>query len=109
MTLKCALGMLYLFFSNFYSRFALDDTWPPWPVTDLFLTIIRLERGRDIIVEVPFGGAKGGVCIDRRDYSITEIERITRRFTHELHARNLIGSGKDGVFSVCLSHEDFLD
>lgn len=48
-------------------------------------------------VEVPFGGAKGGVCIDRRDYSIGEIERITRRFTHELHSRNLIGSGKDGT------------
>lgn len=47
------------------------------------------------LVEVPFGGAKGGVCIDRRDYSLAELERITRRFTHELHARNLIGSGKD--------------
>lgn len=47
-------------------------------------------------MEVPFGGAKGGVCIDRRKYSIAEIERVTRRFTHELHARNLLGSGKDG-------------
>lgn len=51
-------------------------------------------------VEVPFGGAKGGVCIDRRDYSIAELERITRRFTHELHSRNLIGSGKDGKLSL---------
>lgn len=47
------------------------------------------------LVEVPFGGAKGGVCIRRRDYSTAELERITRRFTHELHARNLIGGGKD--------------
>lgn len=52
----------------------------------------------NILVEVPFGGAKGGVCIDRLDYSLAEIERITRRFTHELHSRNLIGSGKDGEF-----------
>lgn len=50
------------------------------------------------LVEVPFGGAKGGVCIKRRDYSTDELERITRRFTHELHARNLIGGGKDGKF-----------
>lgn len=50
------------------------------------------------LVEVPFGGAKGGVCIDRRNYSTEELERVTRRFTHELHARNLIGSGKDGTF-----------
>lgn len=49
------------------------------------------------VVEVPFGGAKGGVCINRHDYSNSELERITRRFTHELHVRNLIGSGKDGT------------
>ncbi|KAI0563983.1 Glutamate dehydrogenase [Gracilaria domingensis] len=47
------------------------------------------------LVDVPFGGAKGGVCIDRREYSTDELQRVTRRFTHELHARNLIGSGKD--------------
>lgn len=54
------------------------------------------------LVEVPFGGAKGGVRIDRRNYSTNEIERITRRFTHELHARNLIGSGKDGKYNNSL-------
>lgn len=44
---------------------------------------------------MPFGGAKGGVCIDRHKFSRGELERITRRFTHELHKRNLIGPGKD--------------
>lgn len=47
------------------------------------------------LVDVPFGGAKGAVRIDRAHFSDAEIERITRRFTFELMARNLIGPGLD--------------
>lgn len=47
------------------------------------------------VVEVPYGGAKGGVAINRSDYSPAEVERITRRFTSELYRRNLIGPAVD--------------
>ncbi|SFP71717.1 Glu/Leu/Phe/Val family dehydrogenase [Tranquillimonas alkanivorans] len=42
------------------------------------------------LVEAPFGGSKGGLCIDPREYEEDELERITRRFTYELAKRDLI-------------------
>ena len=36
------------------------------------------------LLQIPFGGAKGGVAIDPRDFSADELERVVRRFTHSL-------------------------
>lgn len=47
------------------------------------------------IVNVPFGGAKGAVQVDPHTRSAADLERITRRYTHELVKRNLIGPGLD--------------
>lgn len=42
------------------------------------------------LVEVPFGGSKGGLCIDPRAWEEHELEAITRRFAEELMKRDLI-------------------
>ena len=47
------------------------------------------------LVDVPFGGAKGAVQIDPSRYSLEQLERITRRYTHELDRKQFIGPGID--------------
>jgi glutamate dehydrogenase (NAD(P)+) len=42
------------------------------------------------LVETPFGGSKGGLCIDPRAWEPSELEAITRRFAYELIKRDLI-------------------
>ncbi len=47
------------------------------------------------LVEVPFGGSKGGLCINPRDWDADEMERITRRFAFELIKRDLINPSQN--------------
>ncbi len=45
------------------------------------------------IVDVPYGGSKGALCIRPKDYTEEELEHITRRFTGELAKRGFIDPG----------------
>jgi len=45
------------------------------------------------LLDVPYGGAKGGVRIDPRNYSTAELERVTRRYTSEISP--MIGPERD--------------
>ena len=47
------------------------------------------------LAEVPFGGSKGGLCIDPQMWEEDELEQITRRFAYELIKRDLINPAQN--------------
>ncbi|CUH62122.1 Glu/Leu/Phe/Val family dehydrogenase [Thalassobacter stenotrophicus] len=47
------------------------------------------------LVEAPFGGSKGGLCVDPRKWDAHEMEQITRRFAYELIKRDLINPSQN--------------
>jgi len=62
---------------------------------DEVMALAALMTYKCAIVDVPFGGGKGGVSISTKDHTKEQLERITRRYTVELIKKNFIGPGTD--------------
>jgi glutamate dehydrogenase (NAD(P)+) len=65
------------------------------PTTDLeeVRALASLMTWKTALVDVPFGGAKGGIEIDPMPLSPAELQRMTRRFANGIH--HVIGPYRD--------------
>ncbi len=60
---------------------------------DEVLALAALMTWKTAIVNIPFGGAKGGIAINVHELSPGELERVTRKFVDEIH--DMVGPDKD--------------
>ena len=60
---------------------------------DEVVTLAQLMTWKTAVVNIPYGGAKGGIAVDPASLSRGELERITRRFIDNIH--DMIGPDKD--------------
>ncbi len=65
------------------------------PIVDQeeIVALAALMTYKCALVDVPFGGSKGGIALNRRQLSAEQLEQITRRYTAELIRKNFIGPG----------------
>lgn len=62
---------------------------------DEVMALAALMSYKCALVDVPFGGAKGGIKINPANFTVEQLQSITRRYTTELVKKNFIGPGID--------------
>ena len=65
--------------------------YAPYVNQDEVVALAALMTYKCAVVDIPYGGSKGGLLIDPRNHSEAELERITRRFAYHLIDRGYIG------------------
>jgi len=67
--------------------------YSPFVTLNEIRALAMLMTWKCAVVNLPFGGAKGGVCCNTKELSLKELERLTRRYTTEISL--LIGPTSD--------------
>ncbi|MBA3314502.1 MAG: glutamate dehydrogenase [Planctomycetota bacterium] len=60
---------------------------------DEVLALASLMTWKTAVVNIPYGGAKGGIAVNTKDLSQGELERLTRKFVDQIH--DVIGPDTD--------------
>ena len=62
---------------------------------DEVMALASLMTYKNAVVDVPFGGAKGAIKLNKSEFTEEELERVIRRYTVELIKKNAIGPAID--------------